>query len=110
MEEKSEQKLVEQFEKGSLQRDASQRLTYEINDYLADGYKAAKKKLAKEFGLFPLGFTIGTPDEVFQTLFRGRKRIGIEWDIWSGFIVVAKNTHSEILVREIAKYCEINEI
>ena len=102
--------LVEQFEKGSLRRNASQQLTYEISDYWAEGYKVTKKKLAKRFGLFPLGLTIGTPDEVFQTLFRGRKRIGIEWDIWSGFTVVAKNTHSETLVREIAEYCENNEI
>ena len=54
-------------------------------------YKPAKKAISKQFGLIHFGVTINGSDEAFQNFLKGSKRIGIEWDIWSGLIIVAKN-------------------
>ena len=107
-EDKSE--IIKRYEKGVLIRNFSGQLTYEIDGFWYKQYKPAKKKVAKAFRLFPLGFTINGPDEAFQTFIKGSKRIGIEWDIWSGLIFVAKNKASEALILEIAAYCEAHEI
>ena len=102
--------VIKKLNKGTLLRNASGQLTYEINDYWHEQYKPAKKKISKHFGLLPLGITINGSGEAFQTFFRGRKRIGIEWDVWSGLIIVAKNEKSEDLVHRISEFCENNEI
>ncbi|QBG34630.1 hypothetical protein [Litorilituus sediminis] len=107
-EDKSE--LIEKLEKGVLLRNFSGQLTYEINERRYDQYKPAKKKISKEFGLIPFGLTINGADEAFQTFLKGTKRIGIEWDVWSGLIFVAKNKQAEDLIQGIAAYCEVNEI
>ena len=103
-EDKSE--IIERFETGVLCRDFSGRLTYEINGFPAESYKSQKKALAKKFGLLPIGITVNGPDEAFQTFAKGLKRIGIEWDIWSGFSVVAKSESAEELVKEIGQHLE----
>lgn len=74
-------------------------LTYEIADYWHVQYKPAKKNIAKKFGLLPFGLTI-----------KGTKYTGIEWDVWSGIIFVAKNDRVESLIKEIAEFCENKEI
>ena len=102
--------IIKRYEKGVLLRNFSGQLTYEIDGYWHKQYEPAKRKIAKTFGLLPLGFTINGPDEAIQTFFKGAKRIGIEWDVWSGLIFVARNKHSEALIMEIAEYCEGNEI
>ena len=107
-EDKSE--IIKRYEKGVLIRNFSGQLTYEIDGFRYKQYKPVKKKVAKAFGLIPFGFTITGPDEAFQTFIKGSKRIGIEWDIWSGLIFVAKNKTSEGLILEIAAYCEAHEI
>ncbi|WP_344798945.1 hypothetical protein [Litoribacillus peritrichatus] len=107
-EDKSE--VIKKYKKGVLLRNYSGQLTYEIPNYLYEQYKPAKKKIVKQFSLFPFGFTINGPDEAFQTCLKGSKRIGIEWDVWSGLIFVAKNEQTESLVNEIVEFCENNEI
>jgi len=43
-------------------------------------------------------------DIVFQDYRRGEQILGLEWDNWTGFTVVAKSSASEPLVREIAAW------
>lgn len=107
-EDKSE--VIKKYDKGVLIRNFSGQLTFEIPDYLHHQYKPAKKKIVKKFGLFPFGITINGPDEAFQTFVKGSIRIGIEWDVWSGLIFVAKNEQAESLINEIAEFCQNNEI
>ncbi len=91
---------------GSFSRDASDRLCYEVLDLELQLYLIVRKKITREFNLIPFGITIRTSDAVFKTYIQGFKRIGIEWDIWSGFIVVAKNKRAEPLVREVGDFLE----
>ena len=41
---------------------------------------------------------------VFQNYRRGEQIVGLEWDNWTGFTVVAQTSESESLVREIAAW------
>ena len=106
MTKKDQSKIIQKLSVGTLCRDYSGRLTYEIYDFPSERYTIQKKKIAKEFRLIPFGITINGLDETFQTYIRGLNRVGIEWDIWSGFIVVAKNKGAETLVKEICCYLE----
>jgi hypothetical protein len=106
MSKKDKTEIIERLKIGVLGRDFSGRLTYEIHSFPSESYTSMKKEIADKFGLLPFGITINGLDEVFQTFIKGFKRIGIEWDIWSGLIIVAKNKKSETLVEEISKYLE----
>ncbi|WP_444921773.1 hypothetical protein ACJJID_05190 [Microbulbifer sp. CnH-101-G] len=98
--------IVERLKVGVLCRDFSGRLCYEINDLPLDNYKETKRALVKKFELCPFGITIYGLDEVFQSYMRGFKRVGIEWDVWSGFTIVAKSKRAENLVINMARYLE----
>ncbi|MFC6633707.1 hypothetical protein [Microbulbifer taiwanensis] len=98
--------VAERLKFGVLCRDFSGRLCYEINDFPLEKYNETKSSLVKKFGLFPFGITIYGLDEVFQCYIRGLKRVGIEWDVWSGFIVVAKSKRAENLVINMARHLE----
>jgi len=104
MSDKSE--IIDRLETGVFLRDFSGRLCYEIHSLGADQYRPTRKVIARRFKLLPFGITINTPDEAFKTYIKGFKRIGLEWDWSSGFIVVAKNAKAESLVREIGLYLE----
>jgi hypothetical protein len=86
-------------------REASGRLTFGVFRFPAKGYHdtcgtiAAAFKLAQENTLVTNGFDIA-----FQDYRRGEQVIGLEWDNWSGFTVVAKTTQSESLVQEIGAW------
>ncbi len=43
-------------------------------------------------------------DLVFQDYGRGQQVVGLEWDVWMGFTVVAKDAESEPLVQEIGAW------
>jgi hypothetical protein len=43
-------------------------------------------------------------DIVFQDFRRGEQVVGLEWDNWTGFTVVAKTPASEPLVQDIAAW------
>ncbi|WP_444957071.1 hypothetical protein [Microbulbifer sp. ZKSA002] len=98
--------IEERMKVGVLCRDFSGRLCYEINNFPLEKYKETKRALVKEFGLYPFGVTTYGLDEAFQSYIRGLKRIGIEWDVWSGFTIVAKNKRAENIVITMAKYLE----
>ena len=102
----NQEKIIEKLKNGVFARDASNRYTYESWDVPGNRYYELRKRVVKEFKLIPFGFTMGTSDEIFKTYLKGLNRIGIEWDIWSGFIVVAKNRKVEELVHKIGLYLE----
>lgn len=84
-------------------RDASGRLTFEMFKVPADSYWAVCGAAATTFHLTPNNALVTDGiDIVFQDYRRGEQIIGLEWDNWTGFTVVAKTTASESLVQEIA--------
>ena len=99
--------VIEKFQSGLLLRDYSGRLTFEIFDVPGESYDIKKKELAKAFALKRWGFTIHGFDESFQSFRRGKQKISIEWDIWSGLTVVAKNIEAEELISDIISHFEI---
>lgn len=89
----------------SFHRDASGRLTFEMFNVPADSYPAVCKDLVAALHLVPVG-TLVTDflSIVFQDYQRGSQVVGLEWDNWSGFMVVAKTVESEPLVQSIAEW------
>ena len=61
-------------------------------------------RIVNKFGLSRAGELIIGPDKMFQDYTVGQNVIGLEWDNWSGFIVVAKKADTEALVRSIAEF------
>ena len=89
---------------GSFHRDASNRLTYDICAIESERYPELCNELAAIFELKPVSELVVGLDEMFRDYTNGHVTIGLEWDIWSGFIVVAKDVESEQLVRQIGDY------
>lgn len=89
----------------SFHRDASGRLTFEMFNVPADSYRAVCNDLVAALHLVSVG-TVVTDflDIVFQDYRRGSQVVGLEWDNWSGFIVVAKTPESEQLVQSVAEW------
>lgn len=106
MKKNDKSELIEKGDIGIFWRDHSGRLCYEIGNLPSDAYSAKKKEIVKKFGLIPFGITIAGLDEIFKTYIKGFSRIGIEWDIWSGLIIVAKNKRAESLIWDIGRYFE----
>jgi hypothetical protein len=71
----------------------------------ADSYWAVCNDLMVALQLVPVG-TLVTDFMaiVFQDYRRDSQVIGLEWDNWSGFIVVAKTPESEPLVHSVAEW------
>jgi hypothetical protein len=88
-----------------FRRDASGRLTFEMFNVPGDCYRDVCSELVASFHLVPLGTAVGDlVSLVFQDYSCGSKVVGLEWDNWSGFMVVAKTPESEPLVQTIAKW------
>lgn len=85
-------------------RDNSQRLTIDFDRIEAGMYKKITSDVVAKFELEVAGAKTSGLDEVFQDFKRGNDVVGLEWDNWSGYIVNAKTTTAEPLVREIAGY------
>ena len=85
-------------------RDASQRLMIEFFQIEADLYQMITRAVGEQFQLVPVGELVSGLEERFQDFQHQRKVVGLEWDIWSGYIVIAKTTSAEKLVRKIAAY------
>ncbi len=92
--------------KNKLGRDASKRLTYEIYPFDSEDYAKICQQLIKEFALEPIDKIVVGLDEIFQEYRCGNTIVGLEWDIWSGFAVVAKTQESEELVKKIGSYLD----
>ena len=106
MSKKNKSEILSRMNIGLFCRDFSGRFTYEAHDFPFKDYDSKKKEIAQAFGLLPFSATINGVDESFQTYIKGLKRIGIEWDNWSGLSVVAKSKRAENLVEEIGSYLE----
>jgi hypothetical protein len=48
------------------------------------------------------------PEQMFWDFRRGNQIVGVDWDIWMHFMVVAKTEESEPLVREIAAWLSMS--
>ncbi len=90
--------------KGSFNRDASNRLNYDIYKIESDRYPQLCNELAAAFDLKPASELVVGLDEMLRDYSDGNHTIGFEWDVWSGFTVVAKDPKSEELVRHIADF------
>lgn len=85
-------------------RDCSNRLTYDFDQIASNYYHKITQSVVTEFNLVPHSELIQGLDETFQDFILNKSIVGLEWDIWSGYIVNAKNTEAEILVEKIANY------
>ncbi|MCE3018929.1 MAG: hypothetical protein ACK56W_02660 [Pirellula sp.] len=89
---------------GHFHHDASNRLTYEVDALESVRYATICDRIVNKFDLSPAGEMVIGLDEMMREYTDGRNMIGLEWDNWSGFIVVAKNAGAETLVRAIAEF------
>jgi hypothetical protein len=86
-------------------RDASGRLTFEMFRARADSYPAICEAVERTFGLVPhTALVTNGCDIMFIDYHRGDQVVGLEWDTWSGFTVVAKIPDAESLVQDIAAW------
>jgi hypothetical protein len=86
-------------------RIAAGRLAFSLGRAPADSYRPMCEAVAATFGLSPVpGLVSNGYDIVFQDYRRDVQVVGLEWDNWMGFTVVAKTTESEPLVREIGAW------
>lgn len=88
-------------------RDASNRLTFDFGEIESRSYSIITKAVAKRFNLEPANRLTEGLNEIFQDYKSGDFVVGLEWDNWSGYIVNAKNSKSELLAKDIAQF--INE-
>jgi hypothetical protein len=85
-------------------RDASDRLTIGFSNIEASEYKNITQKIVHKFNLKPLDAEVIGFDEAFQDFKFDDKKISLEWDTWSGYMICAKNKNAEILVTEISDF------
>jgi hypothetical protein len=60
--------------------------------------------IADALGLTPDGAIVIGPEQMFWDFRRGDQVVGLDWDIWMDFMVVAKSEASEQLLRDIAAW------
>jgi hypothetical protein len=91
---------------------SNQRLTIELFDISRKNYSFLSSLLAKKFNLIPSDNLIDSFDEIFQTFTDTNKKynINLEWDNWSGYIIVANDTESEKLINKIYAWLLIEKL
>ncbi|MBI3862717.1 MAG: hypothetical protein HY290_12575 [Planctomycetia bacterium] len=86
-------------------RNASGQLTFEMSDVPADRYAAVRDAISAEFGLAPHNPPVTNGcDIIFQDFRLGEQIVGLEWDHWTSFTIVAQTPASEPLVQKIAAW------
>ncbi|MBA4016663.1 MAG: hypothetical protein C0483_05695 [Pirellula sp.] len=86
-----------------LWRDASGRLTFDLSTVTAEHYPALCRNIADTFKLAPaMESSLVGIDQMFWEFCRNDQVISLDWDVWMGFMIVAKTTTAESLVHEIA--------
>ena len=85
-----------------FQRDASGRLSFELTHIAREEYPAICNALAARFRLELAAPEIDGLDCVIREYARNGRRVGLEWDNWSGFILVAMDACAEPLLWEMA--------
>lgn len=85
-------------------RDSSARLTFDLHGVAATDFPAVCRGIADALHLSPDGDILIGPDQMFWDFRRGDQVVGLDWDIWMDFMVVAKTEASEPLVRDIVAW------
>ncbi|MGC4002968.1 MAG: hypothetical protein QM811_07485 [Pirellulales bacterium] len=85
-------------------RDASGRLTIDVEGIASLEYPSVCRRIAEAFALSPAGEPLVGPDELFWTFRRGDLAIDLDWDVWNEFMIVARRAEAESLVTEIANW------
>jgi hypothetical protein len=86
-------------------RDASWRLTFEMSRAPGGSYRPICDAVVATFHLTTHSELVTNGvDVVFQDYRLGDQVVGLEWDNWCGFMVVAKTPAAEPLVQEIAAW------
>lgn len=77
----------------------------------ADNYSQICQALSEAMQLVPCTALVSDRlgEVVFQEYRRGELTVGLEWDIWSGFMVTAPSAESEPLVQEVADWLTKSE-
>ncbi len=89
---------------GSFTRDASGRLTFEMFDVDSSDYPKYATRVVDVFDLSPTSELVIGLDQMFRDYTDGKTTVGLDWDIWSGFMIVAKSPSAEPLVRKLGAY------
>jgi hypothetical protein len=87
-------------------RDDSGRLTFDLPGVTAMDFPAVCRDFADALGLASDGDIIVGPDQMFWDFRRVDHKVGLDWDIWMEFMVVAKSEASEPLLQDIAAWLE----
>lgn len=89
---------------GRFWRDATGRLTFDFPGVEAADYPTACRAITEAFGLVPIVGPVVGPDQMFWDFGREGQVVGLDWDIWMGFMTVAKSEASEPLIQDIASW------
>ena len=87
-------------------RDASNRLTFDFEKVESGMYSKITNEVVRRFELEAESDITKGLDEVFQSFRLNDKVIGLEWDIWSGDCVNARDSNAESLAKEVANYID----
>jgi hypothetical protein len=85
-------------------RDHTGRLTVDRAGIASTDYPAVCRAVADVFDLKPDGEFVVGPDQMFWDFRRGDIVVGMDWDVWMEFMVVAKTAAAEPLVRQIGEW------
>lgn len=88
----------------NFSRDASNRLCFEMFEVDALDYPKFAARVVEHFNLTPSSELVVGLDEMFRDFTDGACTVGLEWDNWSGFIIVAKTPSAEPLVEAIGAF------
>lgn len=89
-------------------RNANGQLTIDFHKLDAGMYNLVTEAVVSSFGLQSESDRADGLDVVFQDFKSDDDVFGLGWDNWSGYIVNAKTSSAEPLVREIAGYISAN--
>lgn len=91
----------------SLWRDSSGRLTIDL-EMEAIEYPALCRRIRDQFELVPVGELLIGPDQMYWNFRRDDLEIGLDWDVWMGFMAVAQSKAAEPLLQSIADWLIAN--
>ena len=90
----------------SFWRDSSDRLTWDLSGVEAEDFAAMCAAVSDAFHLVREGDLFVGLDGMYQDFRRDDHVVGLNWDCWFQFMVVAKSQSAESLVREIGAWLE----
>lgn len=85
-------------------RDASERLTFNVDDLPASDFPSLCSRIVEMFDLVVDAMPIIGLDLLSIEAHHGDAIVGLDWDNWMGFMVVAKNREAEDVVRKIGEW------